>query len=120
MTKRYYTIANRISGESLGKYEASTAAEALDAMARDAGYADFDAVPNAAPGEMIVTAVDEIATKEPVTISGWYEHSDGTVGEYSVNNYGPQLGRTVASWADVPSREQDLSDAIAFDRSARR
>lgn len=52
-------------------------------------------------------------TKEPVTLSGWYEHDDGTVGEYRLNQYGAQLARTVASWAEVPSREDDIADEVA-------
>ena len=52
-------------------------------------------------------------TKEPVTLSGWYEHDDGSVGEYRIDHqHGPQLTRAVVGWADVPSREQDLQDAI--------
>lgn len=39
MTKTY-RISNAISGLVLGCYTGSTADEALDAMARDAGYAD--------------------------------------------------------------------------------
>jgi hypothetical protein len=41
-------------------------------------------------------------TKESVTIGGWYEHTDGTVGEYRTLAPGQvQLVREVASWADV-------------------
>ncbi len=36
-----YTIANRVSGFEIGEYQGSTKAEALDVMARDAGYRDF-------------------------------------------------------------------------------
>jgi hypothetical protein len=36
-----YTITNRTSGLVLGVYQGATEAEALDAMARDAGYRDF-------------------------------------------------------------------------------
>lgn len=47
-------------------------------------------------------------TKEPVTIGGWYEHDDGTVGEYTWFEGQVKLSRTVATWADVPSREDDM------------
>jgi hypothetical protein len=33
-----YTITNTVSGATIGTYEGATEAEALDAMARDAGY----------------------------------------------------------------------------------
>lgn len=42
-------------------------------------------------------------TCQPITISGWYEHTDGTIGEYNWHNGRASLGRVVASWADVPS-----------------
>lgn len=35
-----YTITNRISGLCLGTYEGATPQEAIEAMRRDAGYAD--------------------------------------------------------------------------------
>jgi hypothetical protein len=35
-----WRIENRTSGVVLGEYEGETAEDALDAMARDAGYAD--------------------------------------------------------------------------------
>ena len=38
---RYYKIENRVSGLVLGAYLADSAEGALDAMARDAGYADY-------------------------------------------------------------------------------
>jgi hypothetical protein len=38
-----YTISNKTSGIDLGTYQGATPADALDAMARDAGYADYAA-----------------------------------------------------------------------------
>lgn len=36
-----YLITNTISGLRLGVYDGDTETEALDAMARDAGYSDY-------------------------------------------------------------------------------
>lgn len=55
-----YSIENTISGVVLGEYEANSEAEALDAMARDAGYTDYAAACKVAPtveGEIKVTLV---------------------------------------------------------------
>ena len=52
-----YQIENTRSGVILGEYEASSEAEALNAMARDAGYADYAACCEVAPvsdGEIVV------------------------------------------------------------------
>lgn len=38
-----FNICNKVSAADLGNYEGDTEAEALDAFARDAGYASFDA-----------------------------------------------------------------------------
>ena len=52
-----YLIENNLSGVVLGEYEAESEAEALDVMARDAGYRDYaeccEDVP-AKPGEISV------------------------------------------------------------------
>lgn len=40
-TMPQYEISNRISGQTLGTYIGETCWEALDAMARDAGYRDY-------------------------------------------------------------------------------
>lgn len=57
-----YQISNCRSGIILGVYEADSAQAALDAMARDAGYADYasaDAVAPAAPGEILVEVLSD-------------------------------------------------------------
>lgn len=57
-----YRIFNRHSATVLGVYEAATPAEALDAMARDAGYRDYrhaDDVAPAVPGEIAVTLITD-------------------------------------------------------------
>lgn len=56
-----FRIENTVSGLILGDYFAADEAGALDAMARDAGYADFEASCEVAPvraGELIVTEVE--------------------------------------------------------------
>jgi len=55
-----YFIENALSGCALGEYEAADEAGALDALAMDAGYADYAACCAAAPaefGEIRVTVV---------------------------------------------------------------
>lgn len=42
---------------------------------------------------------------EPVTLSGWYGREDGTVTEYTWRAGQLVEGRTVLSWALVPTRE---------------
>lgn len=56
-----YQIESKISGTVLGTWEAASEQEALDAMARDAGYDSYEAlqeVASAKDGEIRVTAVD--------------------------------------------------------------
>lgn len=57
-----YEITNTRSGLVLGVYEGATEAEALDAMARDAGYADYAECCEVAPaeeGEIVVREIKE-------------------------------------------------------------
>lgn len=57
---KHYTVSNTIGGGVVWTGEAATEADALDAMARAAGYDDFAHAQEAAPvdaGELIVRAV---------------------------------------------------------------
>lgn len=55
-----YMIENTKSGVVFGEYEATSEADALDVMSRDAGYRDFAAACDVAPvaaGELVVTKI---------------------------------------------------------------
>lgn len=57
-----YQIENTSSGVILGTYEASSKEEALDLLAREAGYDSYHAAQEAspaAPGEILVTELDD-------------------------------------------------------------
>lgn len=57
-----YEIQNTITGLVLGVYDADSEEEALEAMARDAGYESAAAAAVVAPtkpGEILVTEIDE-------------------------------------------------------------
>jgi hypothetical protein len=56
-----YTISNAISGLVLGVYEGTSKDDALDTLARDAGYEDyFDACESGFDGDdLIVTEVTD-------------------------------------------------------------
>ena len=57
-----FRIENTTSGVILGDYEAATASDALDAMARDAGYADYADCCASVPtndGEVLVSLLGE-------------------------------------------------------------
>jgi hypothetical protein len=55
-TMTTYRIENPTTGVCLGDYQGATAQEALDAMARDAGYADYAEAQTVAPAELTVVA----------------------------------------------------------------
>lgn len=52
-----YTISNTLSGIELGTYEAGSEEAALDAMARDADYAEANAVAPSVAGEILVELI---------------------------------------------------------------
>lgn len=54
-----------------------------------------------------------MATKTPVTVSGWYENTDGTVTHYGWRDGQLYSGSTVEGWADVPNRDYALDDAAS-------
>lgn len=62
---KLWRIENTISGAILGEYEGATAEEALDTMAREAGYrtyAECDRVAPSRPGEIRVVEVRQHGT----------------------------------------------------------
>lgn len=57
-----FNICNQHSGVDMGTFDGETESDALDAMARDAGYSDYAEACKVAPaaeGEIIVTKIDE-------------------------------------------------------------
>ena len=54
MKPNRYEISNGASGASLGIYPGATEAEALDAMAQDAGYNTYTEALAVAPGDEII------------------------------------------------------------------
>lgn len=61
-----YTISNTVSGHFLGVYEGTSRDDALDSLARAAGYADYqdyceecEVTPALSGDELIVTEVEQ-------------------------------------------------------------
>lgn len=58
MITKTFRIESRISGLILGEYQAADATAALDAFARDAGYPDYESIPDEArDDDLIVTEI---------------------------------------------------------------
>lgn len=67
MTMPKFLIENTLSSVTLGCFEAETPAEALDALARDAGYRDRAHLENEVPskeGEIAVTEIEAVTQAE--------------------------------------------------------
>jgi hypothetical protein len=57
---KQYKITNQTSGECLGIYEGETRDDALDALARDAGYPQYCDLPyDVLCDDLIVTEIEE-------------------------------------------------------------
>lgn len=67
--KKLFAITDMISGHSLGLFAAETSAGALDAMAREAGHADYVAMEAVAPATEDELEIDELE----VTPVAWTE-----------------------------------------------
>lgn len=52
----------------------------------------------------------EVRAKEPVTVSGWYERTDGTVAWYGWFKGVVCMGGIVPSWAYVPDKYSPVPD----------
>ena len=63
-----YKIENTISGLVLGTYEASSEEDALDLLARDAGYTSYEEVQEAAPARLGEIRVVELGDDEKLPI----------------------------------------------------
>jgi hypothetical protein len=72
-----YSISNRISGIDLGRYTAETPKEALDALARDAGYEDHAEACRVTGEDASDLVVTEVAAGHPHTMASWLASSGG-------------------------------------------
>ena len=52
---------------------------------------------------------DEARTLTPVTTGGWYERTDGCVGEYCWRDGQPVCDQIVADWGAVPSKAEEAA-----------
>ena len=94
-----YRITNTISGQDLGTYTATSEAEALNAMARDAGYADANEAGHVAEvkaGELLVEDVTATEEAENLTPSEAWDQYVGS--------------QTVAEWSSICADQGDEPD----------
>lgn len=83
---KVYEIESMSSGASMGFFMAETGDEALDASARDAGYADYAAACEAtgSPSDALVATEIELPI-EPIEYDGMYAYrADETATWYAV------------------------------------
>lgn len=109
---KLYRIINELSGVALGVYEGETEQDALDAMARDAGYADHAEATEVAGSEGVVV---EEAPSGPITIrQGWDSMVHGSDAESLAQidkertkaEFAKQVRKAVAE--EFPGREIDI------------
>lgn len=78
-----YSISNKISGSFLGIYVAESEADALDAMARDAGYADYAEVLDTTDGTHGDLLIEEnVRRVEITTIMNFAERACEGMSDY--------------------------------------
>lgn len=99
-TTRLYRISSTISGQDLGTYEATSPEDALDVMARAAGYADAteagevtgddgdDLLVEAIEPAPQATARDLVLCESP---DGWSLHAPGSADEAIATGDAPYL-----------------------------